>query len=148
MKRPLSSTVEQSVSNGPIAVQLGGWAQVVQVRAIDVHPNADRLVIMRLNIGVDIVVGPHYEEKQLGVYIRPGCIIPGWLAEDLWMIKKGDRWVEVESRVIRGVESPGLFAGSRWRNAPDREWQAWPLWRSRWKLGYDVTAYLGIRGAP
>src|SRR6266568_4340872 len=92
--------------------------QIVRIRGIDVHPDADRLVILRLNVGVDVVAGPHYEEGQLGVYIPAPVIIPGWLAEDLWMVKKGDRWVVVEPRIMRGVPSPGIFCGQRWRNSP------------------------------
>lgn len=119
-------------------------ARIVRIRGIDVHPNADRLVILRLNTGVDLVSGPHYEEGMTGVYIDAPALLPGWLAEDLWMVKKGDRWVPLEARIMRGVPSPGVFAGHKWRNSPDRPWQAWAPWRDRWKIGDDVTDYLGI----
>lgn len=120
-------------------------AIVVHIDKIEPHPDADRLELVNLTNGVQIVSGPHYELGCIGVYIPAGQTIPGWLAEDLWMVKKGNVSVDVEPRMIRGVLSPGVFAGAVFRNAPDRPWQQWPMWRERFKEGDDLSEYLGVR---
>jgi hypothetical protein len=128
-------------------------AQVVKVAAIIPHPDPEtiRLEILSLSNGIEIVTGKHYEVGQLGIYIPAKAMIPGWLAEELWLVAKGDAWFEVQSKVMRGVPSPGVFIGQRYRKDKDRpsfDWETFPQWRDRWVEGDDVAAYLGVRFMP
>lgn len=126
-------------------------ATVVRVDSIERHPSADRLLLLRLaasgihgwTYGWTVVTGDHYEQDQLGVYIEEGAWIPGWLAKDLW-IGSGSAWVHVDRRELRGIWSPGVFAGAKFRPNPGLAWQAWRGWSADWKTGDDVTAELGI----
>lgn len=107
------------------------------------HPDAHSLELLVLSNGVTVVVGRHYEQGQLGVYVPGGHAIPGWLAEESWMVKKGD-WLLVEPRVMRGVPSPGIFLGERYRKTPEHPWEPWAMWRPRFAVGDDITGYLGV----
>lgn len=107
------------------------FSVVAKVVQIVPHPNADKLDVLTLlwtdgpsHTGgesfdmVKVVTGKHYREGQLGVYIRPGCLIPGWLAEDLWLLgtqKAHEQWFEVRTIKMRGIESPGLFCGETYQ---------------------------------
>jgi tRNA-binding EMAP/Myf-like protein len=152
---------------------------VVEINEIVPHPNADRLEILQLARPdpvqgawfEQIVAGKHYAKGSRGVYLPPGCILPGWLAEDMWLVGFGNanRWFTIESKVMRGVPSPGLFAGewymkdrgdeqsvrryAKLREAgatmltttDNKEWLRWPMWQSRWKVGDDVGDYIGVQ---
>lgn len=136
--------------------------RVVKVETLEPHPNGDRLDVLTLTGGVKVVTGKHYRAGQLGVYFPPGCLIPGYLAEDLWL--KGRvgcfQWTEVSGKNMRGIESPGVFAGEVYckvRSDPrsvklfamrggsdEGDWIRWPYWRDWWRIGDDVAAYLGV----
>jgi hypothetical protein len=66
-----------------------------------------------------LVTGKHYRAGDLGVWLRPGGYIPGYLARSLWMVgkKRANDWFEVRSIPIGPpggtvkVESPGLWCG-------------------------------------
>jgi tRNA-binding EMAP/Myf-like protein len=148
---------------------------VVQIDEIFPHPNADRLEILRLTRpgwGIEIVAGKHYRKGQLGVYLPANALLPGWLAEDMWMVGSGNanRWVKVTPKMMRGIPSAGLFAGQTYmkvrdddrsvrryakleaeggstaKASPDgEEWVTWPIWQPRWKVGDDVGDYIGVQ---
>lgn len=149
-------------------------ALVCRIASIRKHPNADRLDLVDLTmhndgvIDVTVVTGPHYRAGQRGVWISPGSIIPGYLAEDLWLCGRGgsNQWHEIGEKNMRGIVSPGMFCGEIYQKvrsdsrsveryeklksegaAPDpfSDWITWPFWRDHWKDGEDVSAYLGIR---
>lgn len=123
-------------------------AQIVRVHRLLPHPDAEALDVLDLADGqrlvAHVVTGKHYEAGQLGIFIRQGVMIPGWLAEDLWLVKTCERWVPIEERVMRGVLSDGVYCGSRWRKTPEHPWIDWALWRRRWTVGQDVSAFLGL----
>ncbi len=121
-------------------------ATVCHVAFLTRHPDADRLVLLELSNGVTVVTGDHYEEGQRGIYIAPYSTIPGYLAEDLWMLGKGNtnQWVDIGERVVRGINSPGTFAGAKWRTEPGKPWNTTWYFRDRWKDGDDVSDFLGI----
>jgi hypothetical protein len=157
-------------------------AIVCTVVGIDKHPNADNLEILILSIWdfvgqdvepVRVVTGPHYRIGQHGVYVKAGCAIPGYLAEDAWLVGRGkaNQWYRVLSKPMRGIESPGLFFGQFYEKdtrlnttfkdlraenraafqtplpddhpTPNPVYQ-WRYWRDHWKIGQDVAPYLGV----
>jgi tRNA-binding EMAP/Myf-like protein len=143
-------------------------AIVCRVAKIEKHPNADRLELVTVDYewgASTVVTGPHYAEGQLGIYIRPGAVIPGYIAEDCWLVGRGgsNAWTPIVTKNMRGIESPGLFCGAfykKLRGDPrseerftlqgeplDDDWIAWRYWRDHWKVAEDVSAYLGIRAA-
>lgn len=134
-------------------------ATIVRVTHIERHPNADRLVLLYVTDGNPVspynmtgqygwrlVTGDHYEQGQLGVYIPAGTWVPGWLGEDLWISHghKQEGWLRIEPKTLRGIESPGVFCGERWRMSPGLAWNDWPMWKQRWQVGQDVGDYLGV----
>lgn len=103
--------------------------------------------------GHHVVVGDHYEDGTLGVFIRAGAVVPERLLREMWLWnedtgkgrlggKRGDR---VRVRDLRGCRSDGLFYGSRY--TADGAVQAGPSWDEAWSSqpGLDVTAALGVR---
>lgn len=76
-----------------------------------------------------LVTGKHYRAGDLGVWLRPGGYIPGWLARSLWMVGKAraNAWFEVRSIPIGPpggtvkVESPGLWCGMYYQTDTSRE---------------------------
>lgn len=133
---------------------------VARIIAIEPHPNPEitRIEIVRITQRSEtrtaprvpfeppqatLVTGKHYEVGQLGVWIRPGAWMAGWLAEDLWQGGKKS-WFHVEERDYFGVKSPGLFAGETFRKAPDRPIEPWKYWQSRWEVGDEIDDYLGL----
>jgi hypothetical protein len=144
-----------------------GLAIVARIFDVRPHPNADRLEIIRVSWGfpcVDLVTGKHYREGDLGVCLRPGALIPGWLAHDLWLVGKNrsDQPFIVRDIEIRGVASPGLWAGQWYRNDSSKEsrlradelargggeivdgWISWARWNPSWKPGDVVDAELEV----
>lgn len=101
------------------------FAVVERIRDIEPHPDPkiERLEVIVLTSGVKLVTGKHYRIGDRGVYLRPGCLIPGWLAEQLWLVgkKRAIAWFEVRSIPIGvddgiKVQSPGLWCGEWYRN--------------------------------
>lgn len=120
-------------------------AIVTSIMTVDKHPDADRLDVVMLANGLKVVTGEHYGPGEQCVFIDAGSIIPGWLAEDMWMVKKGRKEVLVEERIIRGVTSKGIIAGKRYQKNRERPLEPWPMWREWWQRGDDVSEFLGIR---
>ena len=146
-------------------------------KVIDIRPHLDpevtRLEVLSVAFRknpdkseqvIDLVTGKHYRVGQLGIWVRPGAWIPGWLAMELWLVgkKRSKSWFEVRSINIRGVESPGLFCGQIYmKDGSDASairyaeleahggvvgegWIHWPYWRIEWQLGDVLDDYLGV----
>lgn len=148
------------------------YSVVERIRAIHQHPDTrvERLEIIELTSGVRLVTGRHYRVGDRGVYLRPGCLIPGWLAEQLWLVgkKRALAWFEVRSipiGILDGpkVESPGLWCGEWYRDDKTEEsldkavqmmkdgatvdgegFIHWIFWREEWKEGFCLDGHLGI----
>lgn len=80
----------------------GGLEEIRVARALDVrpHPNADRLLLCRIDPGsdgaVDLVCGaPVVEEGALYAWVPPGASLPGGM--------------RIEAREIRGIMSHGML---------------------------------------
>lgn len=147
------------------------FAVVRRIVAIEPHPDPERtrIEVIELDDGTKLVTGKHYRAGLLGIHLKPGCLIPGWLAEQLWLVgkKRAKEWFEVRSITIVGVESPGLFCGaeylkdasieSEWRYRDlesqggrqlEEGWITWPAWRESWHPGIELDAYLGVVPVP
>ena len=152
------------------------FAVVERLRAIEPHPDPriERLEIVELTSGVRLVTGKHYRAGDLGIYIRPGALIPGWLAEQLWLVgrKRAHAWFEVREIPIGlgdgiKVNSPGLWCGQFYKHDTSAEslehfadmaaaggvvgmrgeqegWISWPYWRLEWREGFTLDGHLGI----
>lgn len=149
------------------------FATVQRIESIRPHPDETRtrIEVIKLGSGVELVTGKHYRVGLLGIFLRAGCLIPGWLAEDLWLVGKKRAGVAFEVRFINifGVESPGLFCGAEYmadgteasaeryrkleadggkthreKSLPLFDWITWPRWRSHWQVGQELDGYLGI----
>jgi hypothetical protein len=162
------------------------YALVGRITEILPHPNAERMEIIRFDTGLgslydpslpdlqNLVTGKHYAVGDLGVWLRPGASIPGWLAHDLWLVGKekasaGGYRFTVREIPLRGVPSPGLWIGSFYQSDTSaqshdharelqehggvetwREGQSWitpAYWNDQWRLGDAVDAELGIQPA-
>lgn len=152
------------------------FAIVQRIESIRPHPDPTRtkIEVIKLGLGDELVTGKHYRAGLLGIYLSAGCWIPGWLAEDLWLVgkKRSNEPFEVRSINIFGVESPGLFCGAeymtdgseasaerykklekeggerkRLEGAAMFDWITWPRWRSHWQEGMVLDGYLGVRPA-
>lgn len=143
-------------------------AIVGRISSIHPHPNAERLEILHVDIPggtICLVTGKHYRVNDMGVWLRPGAVIPGWLAHDLWLVGK-NRSTEnftVREIPIRGVASPGLWCGQWYRNDSSKEsklradelargggevvegWISWSKWNPTWKQGDVVDVELEIQ---
>jgi hypothetical protein len=111
------------------------------------HPNADNLSIGQVG-DHQVVVGVHYDEGTLGIFIPDGAIIPDKLAEEMWLKGKlaGKQKNRVKARPMRGERSDGLFYGSRFYEVKDGQqvWVESASWNHSWKEGDDVTAEIGV----
>jgi tRNA-binding EMAP/Myf-like protein len=127
-------------------------AEVVLIKSIKPHPNAERLDLVEVQRGegknVTLVTGPHYRAGSRGVWIHPDTRIPGYLARDLWLSGSGNEWFEVRQLEMRGVVSPGLLSGEVWQKDRSADWERWPLFLDSWKVGRDVANYLGVVAKP
>lgn len=124
-------------------------AEIVAVNNVQPHPNADNLDIITIYSAKEdrehkLVTGQHYRTGIRGIYVRPGTKLPGWFAKDMWLSAKGDKWFSVKEIEMRGIASPGLFCGQEWQKTRDHALEDWPYWQGWFKLGTDVSAYLGV----
>lgn len=152
------------------------YAHVLRIKDIEPHPNpeVERLEVIVLSNGTKLVTGKHYRIGDLGIHLMPGAAIPGWLAEQLWLVgkKRATAWFEVRTLELKGTVSPGLWCGRFYKNDTSQEsvrhWQEmkersdvyasevkgdtvdaegfirWPFWRDHWTEGYTLDGYLGI----
>lgn len=95
-----------------------------------------------------VVVGNHYEDGIIGVYIPPGAIIPDKIAEEMWLKGRlaGKKKNVVKARTFFGTYSNGLFYGSRYftEECGRRVFHDGPSWNKDWELGRDVSQEFGI----
>lgn len=117
--------------------------------------------------GTDLVTGRHYKIGDLGIWLKPGGYLPGYLARSLWMVgrARGNDWFEVREIPFFGVPSPGLWAGQWYTNDGSKEsalhhqdmvargglvrsdgFVKWPYWQPEWEPGDDVSDHLGVLG--
>lgn len=163
-------------------IRLEPLAVVCRIDTIRPHPNADRLDVIRVYNPLppdprwpayaaedrELVTGKHYRAGDLGVWLKPGAWIPGWLAYQLWMVgkKRAEEPFEVREIEIRGVASPGLWVGSWYRNDSSKEsalraddlrrgggtevngWISWGRWDPLWEFGQAVDSQLGVTSCP
>jgi hypothetical protein len=149
---------------------------VGRIHTIRPHPDADRVELIDITSvlapghALTLVTGKHYREGDLGIWLPPGTIIPGWLSYQLWMHGKTriPQDFEVRDIPIRGVASPGLWVGQWYRNdssvesvlnADDRErgggrlvdgWIEWQHWQAEWQPGdvLDLVTLTSLRSSP
>ena len=106
---------------------------------LEPHPKNEKLFLgklyLKMSYVVQVVVGNHYYESQLGFFIPENAIVPDKLAEEMWVKGRlaGKNKNRVKSRIIDGEESNGLFYGSQGES-----------WNSEWLPGHDVTLEVGI----
>lgn len=103
-------------------------ARVLEVRP---HPNADRLLLCRIDPGsgeeVELVCGaPVVEQGALYPWVRPGAVLPGGM--------------KIEARKIRGVTSHGMLCS-------ERELEIGRDASGIWKLPPDVAPGGELAGA-
>jgi hypothetical protein len=108
---------------------------VVRIHDIQKHPSEPhRFQIIDIGL-TKLVTGIHYAVGELGLYIPPNAIVPDKLAEEMELLNKlgGKKKNKVRSRLMGGIESPGIFYG-----------ECGPSWNSNWVEGQDVTNEVGI----
>lgn len=76
-----------------------------------------------------IVTGVHYGVNERGFHIQDGEVVPDVLAKEMKLYGRlgGNKKNRVRSRVMRGVQSNGIFYG-----------QIGPHWNDRWKDGTEL----------
>jgi hypothetical protein len=96
-----------------------------------------------------VVVGNHYDDGVLGIFIPEGAIVPDKLAEEMWIKGKlaGKKKNRVKSRKIGGSVSEGLFYGSRFfiMKGEEKEYFGGESWNLDWIEGQDVTEEIGVK---
>lgn len=148
------------------------FAIVERVARIRPHrdPRITGLEVLILTNGVQLVTGKHYREGDLGIYLRPGCLIPGLLAEQLWLVgkKRAAAWFEVRAMPIGIHDAPdelkedslGLWCGEWYMNDKTAESATkaaefgseldaqgfihWRFWRPEWQPGHTIDGHFGI----
>lgn len=126
---------------------------VCPIRSLRDHPENDSLQVAEV-IGHQVVVGRHYDEGVLGVFIPDTAVIPVKLLDEMRLYnhalgkgrlggKKGDR---VKAREVQGLLSEGLFYGSHFYDLVDgkKVYDVGPSWNPDWIEGQDVTEELGV----
>jgi hypothetical protein len=121
---------------------------VGRIRLSD-HPSDPRLQVGRV-LGRQVVVGRHYAEGQLGLYVPAGIVVPESFLREMWLWNDrqgkgrlaGSRGDRVKAKVMGGVLSEGLFYGSTWYDEAG-VWHRSLLWRDEWAEGDDVTDLVG-----
>lgn len=80
--------------------------RIAKIIGLEKHPNADRLQIVRVDLGDElksVITGAqNIKEGDLVPYLGEGNIIPGYL------IMKGEKIV-LEKRMLRGLESDSMI---------------------------------------
>lgn len=114
---------------------------------IRTHPTATHLDVA--NCGPhQVIIGRHYDEGTLGIFIPDGSIVPKKLATEMWVLGRlsGSKKNRVKTRLKEGVRTDGLFYGSRFYllDGEQRVYQSGPSWNPDWKIGDDVTAQIGV----
>lgn len=122
---------------------------VVKLNILGDHPMTPNLKIAHVMEQHQLVVGNHYDDGILGIFIPDGAIVPDKLAEEMWVLGKlaGKKRNRVKARDFLGEFSAGLFYGSRfWIVGEDgqKEYQPGPSWNPDWIEGQDVTAEIGV----
>lgn len=111
------------------------------------HPESENLMIGQID-GHQVVVGNHYDEGVLGFFIPDGAFVPDHLAEEMWVKGKlaGNQKNRVKSRLMKGVQSEGLFYGSQyWIKANGlKGYIKSASWNPTWVEGQDITKEVGI----
>lgn len=111
------------------------------------HPTLPHLQVATI-AGQQVVVGRHYDEGTLGIFIPDGAIIPDKLADEMWVKGKlsGKMKNRVKARDRDGVFSAGLFYGSRYFVVESgvRRYIDSPSWNPAWTEGQDVSEEIGV----
>lgn len=117
------------------------------IQNIRQHPTLASLRVAEVG-GHQVVVGDHYEEGALGIFIPDGAIVPDKLAGEMWVLGKlaGSKRNKVRARERGGVRSDGLFYGSRFFSINDGQVKeiSSASWNPAWKEGRDVTDEIGV----
>ena len=125
-------------------------ATVYTIRNLLPHPTLPHLRVAMVGEH-QVVIGDHYADGLLGVYIPPDAIVPEPILRELWLWNEaigrgrlaGTRGNQVKARTMGGVLSDGLFYGSRWRDEAGT-WHDSASWDPAWTEGQDVSAALGV----
>lgn len=112
------------------------------------HPSEPKYQV-GLVLGRQVVVGRHYDEGTLGLFIPEGFIVGEPLLREMWLWNDqqgkgrlaGSRGDRVKAKLMAGVLSEGLFYGSVWRDDAG-VWHRSLLWRDGWREGDDATDIL------
>jgi hypothetical protein len=112
------------------------------------HPTTPSLQVAEVG-GHQVVVGRHYDEGTLGIFLPDGAIVPDKLASEMRVLGKlaGKRRNRVKARDFLGVFSEGLFYGSAFFDQDvngQKTYDVGPSWNPDWIEGQDVTEEIGV----
>lgn len=117
------------------------------IRNIRPHPTLASLRVADVG-GHQVIVGDHYNEGTLGIFLPDGAIVPDKLAGEMWVLGKlaGSKRNKVRAKERGGVRSDGLFYGSRFFSDHDgqKEEVSSASWNPAWQEGQDVTEEIGV----
>ena len=120
---------------------------VYPIHILSDHPEAEGLEVAEVG-GHSLVVGKHYDEGTLGIFIPDGAIIPDKLAEEMRVLGRlaGKQRNRVKARDFFGVFSEGLYYGSRFYDLAEGQkvYSNGPSWNPDWIEGQDVTDEIGV----
>lgn len=104
--------------------------KVERLRAIEPHPNADRLDLAVVGEYRSIILKEQYQVGDLVAYMPEASVLPDSLIEEMGLTGRlaGSQFNRVKAVRLRGIVSQGL---------------CYPA-REGWVLGQDVTEDLGI----
>lgn len=120
---------------------------VYRLRNITPHPTHEALVVADVG-GYQVVIGKHYDQWVLGVFLPDGAIIPENIAKDMWVFQRlaGKDRNRVKAKQLHGVLSEGLFYGSRYYEMVNgvKVYKDSPAWNAMWTEGEDVTSEIKV----
>ncbi|MGH9460668.1 MAG: RNA ligase family protein [Vicinamibacteria bacterium] len=105
--------------------------EVLRLGAIEKHPNADRLGIVKIFSGYTAVIGlDQFKEGDLVAYVPPDSVVPTTHPVFAFLKREGRDTERIKVKNLRGVVSMGLIIG--------------PVASLGAKEGEDLAEYFGV----